>query len=205
MTTSVAHRQPPAVCARRFVVPEGLFVIRVALGLLLFAHGTQKLFGWFGGYGVDATGGFFESLGHRPGRRMATLAGLSEAGGGALLVLGLLTPLAAAMAMGVMVVAAVSAHAQNGLWNSDGGYELPLTNGLVAAGLAFTGAGNWSLDHALGWGLSGWGWGLLAVVVAMLASTVQLARRSSAVDGTAAADDAYPAEVTSTEDTRVTG
>ncbi len=81
-------------------MPEGLFIIRAAIGLLLFAHGTQKLFGWFGGYGLDGTGGFFESVGHRPGRRMAMIAGGTEAVGGLFLVIGLLTPWAAAMVIG---------------------------------------------------------------------------------------------------------
>src|SRR3954471_1606545 len=95
---------------------EGLLIIRVTLGLLLFAHGTQKLFGWYGGHGLDGTGGFFESVGHRPGRMMATVAGLSEAGGGMLLALGLLTPLGSAMIIGTMIVAAASVHAPHGLW-----------------------------------------------------------------------------------------
>src|SRR4051794_23849970 len=129
---------------------EGLFIIRVAVGILLFAHGTQKLFGWYGGHGLDGTGGFFESVGHKPGRMMATVAGLSESGGGLLLVLGLLTPLGAAMVIGTMIVASVSVHAPNGLWATNGGYELPLINALVAAGLAFTGAGSWSIDDAAG-------------------------------------------------------
>src|SRR3954470_1038401 len=137
-------------------MPEGLFIIRIVLGGLLFAHGTQKLFGWFGGYGLDGTGGFFEQVGHRPGRTMAALAGLSEAGGATLLVLGLLTPLGAAMVIGVMVVASVSVHGDKGLWATNGGYELPLTNAVIAGSLAFTGAGSFSLDNALGLGLSGW-------------------------------------------------
>src|SRR5436305_5609994 len=111
---------------------EGLFIIRALLGLLLFAHGTQKLFGWFGGHGLDGTGGFFEQIGHRPGRAMATLAGLSEVTGGLLLVLGFLTPLGAAIVIGVMLSAALSVHLPQGLWASNGGYELPLAYGAAA-------------------------------------------------------------------------
>ena len=74
----------------------GLLVIRVVVGLLFVGHGTQKLFGWFGGHGLKGTAGFFDSLGMRPGKHQAFLAGLAEAGGGALLALGLLTPLASA-------------------------------------------------------------------------------------------------------------
>lgn len=170
---------------------EGLFIIRALLGLLLFAHGTQKLFGWFDGHGLDGTGGFFENVGHRPGRMMAAAAGASEAGGGLLLFFGLLTPLGAAMVIGVMVVAAVSVHGDNGLWATNGGYELPLTNAVVAAGLGFTGAGSFSLDHAFGLGLSGWLWGFAATIVGLIGASVQLARRNRAITAT---EDAYPSE-----------
>ena len=170
---------------------EGLFFLRLFLGVLLFAHGTQKLFGWFGGHGLDGTGGFFEQVGHRPGRRMAALAGLSEAGGGALLVLGLLMPLASAIVIGVMVTAAVSVHGEKGLWATNGGYELPLTNAVIAGSLAFTGAGSFSVDHAIGLGLSGWAWGIAAVAVGLIGAGIQLARRESNVE--AAQDEAYPA------------
>jgi putative oxidoreductase len=174
-------------------MPEGLFIIRLALGAFLFAHGTQKLFGWYGGYGLDGTGGFFESVGHRPGRQMAMVAGLSEAVGAGLLVLGLFTPLASAMIIGTMIVACVSVHAKNGPWATNGGYELPLTNAVVAAGLAFTGAGAWSLDSAFGipW-TRGWGVGLLAVCVAGIAAGIVLSRRQTVAAGDG---EAYPAEV----------
>ena len=120
---------------------------------------------------------------------------MSEAGGGLLLALGLLTPLGAAMVMGTMLVASISVHAPQGLWASDGGYELPLTYGVVAMGLAFTGAGSWSVDHALGvpW-TRGWGSGLLAIVLALAVSGVVLARRNTIL---AQADEpAYPEETT---------
>jgi putative oxidoreductase len=174
-------------------MPEGLFVIRLALGVLLIGHGTQKLFGWYGGHGLDGTGGFFETLGFRPGRPMAAVAGGSEAGGGLLLVLGFLTPLGAAMVMGTMIVAASSVHGENGLWATNGGYELPLTNALVAAGLAFTGAGSWSVDHAAGipW-TRGWGAGLLACAIAAGAAGAVSTRRTSMLE--AAGEDAYPTE-----------
>jgi putative oxidoreductase len=177
-------------------MPEGLLIIRLVLGLLLFAHGSQKLFGWFGGYGLDGTGGFFESVGHRPGRHMAMLAGICEAGGGLLLVLGLLTPLAAAVVIGTMIVAAVSVHAKQGLWATNGGYELPLTNALVATGLAFTGAGSWSLDNAfdIPW-TRGAGAGIWAVALAAAAAGISLARRGKQLRESAEAD-AYPTEAT---------
>jgi putative oxidoreductase len=169
---------------------EGLFIIRASLGLLLFAHGAQKLFGWWGGHGLEATGGFFHQLGHRPGRQMAALAGASEAGGGALLFLGLLTPFGAAAVIGTMAVAAISVHKDNGLWATNGGYELPFLYALIAAGLAFTGPGSFSIDNGLGLNLAGWGWGLLALVLGGVGAAVQLSRRSRAL---AASDgDAYP-------------
>src|SRR3954466_9755249 len=160
-------------------MPEGLFIIRAVIGGLLFAHGAQKLFGWYGGYGLDGTGGFFESVGHRPGRTMAMIAGLSEAGGGLLLVMGLFTPLGSAMIIGTMIVAAISVHKDNGLWSTNGGYELPLINAAVAAGPAFTGAGQWSLSSALDppW-TRGFGAGLVALCLAGIAAGVVLARRN---------------------------
>src|SRR5207253_2809226 len=96
----------------------GLLILRVVVGALLVGHGTQKLFGWFGGYGLEGTGGFFHSLGFRPGRAMAAVAGLSEAGGGLLLALGLLTPLAGAAIVGTLLVAA-SVHVEKGLWGTN--------------------------------------------------------------------------------------
>src|SRR3954447_15613856 len=172
---------------------EGLFIIRLLIGALLVAHGTQKLFGWYGGHGLAGTGGFFEQLGHRPGRQMAMMAGLSEAGGGLLLVLGLLTPLAAAMILGTMIVASRSVHAPNGLWATNGGYELPMTYGIVAIALAFTGAGGWSIDDAanIPW-TSGWGPGLAASVLALVTSGIVMARRGRVVGGQT--EDAYPDE-----------
>ena len=175
-------------------MPEGLFIIRAIIGGLLFAHGTQKLFGWYGGYGLDGTGGFFESVGHKPGRTMAMVAGISEAGGGLLLILGLLTPIGSAAIIGTMIVAMVSVHKDNGLWATNGGYELPLINATVAAGLAFTGAGSWSLDSAFNtpWN-RGWGVGLLAVCIAFLAAGAVLARRNTVLTGEATSTtDAYP-------------
>jgi putative oxidoreductase len=169
---------------------EGLFVIRAVLGLLLFAHGCQKLFGWWGGHGPDGTGGFFEQVGHRPGRQMAALAGASEAGGGALLFLGLLMPLGAAAVIGVMIVASVSVHGRNGLWVTNGGYELPMFYAVTAAGLAFTGPGGFSIDNGLGLHLGGWAWGLAAVVLGGVGAAAQLSRRKRALASAEAP--AYP-------------
>ena len=128
----------------------GLVLVRVVPGALLFGHGTQKLFGWFGGRGLAATGTGFASNGYRPGATFAFLAGFGEAGGGLLLALGLLTPLGCAAIIGVMLNAIVSVHWPKGIWATNGGFEYPLTLAFVAAGIAFTGPGEFSVDHALG-------------------------------------------------------
>jgi putative oxidoreductase len=127
----------------------GLLLLRLGAGGVLAAHGTQKLFGWFGGHGIEGTGQFMESVGYRPGKASATAAGLAETGGGALLALGLATPAAGAAAAGAMTGAA-AVHTPNGFFNQGGGYEYAATLGLAATGLAITGPGRLSLDHALG-------------------------------------------------------
>ncbi|WNZ12115.1 DoxX family protein [Streptomyces sp. 11x1] len=126
----------------------GLLLLRLSTGGVLAAHGTQKLFGWFGGHGIEGTGAFMESVGYAPGKASATAAGLAETGGGALLALGLATPAAGAAAAGAMGGAA-AIHTPNGFFNTEGGYEYAATLGLAAAGLAVAGPGRLSLDHAL--------------------------------------------------------
>ena len=128
----------------------GLLVLRVVVGLLFVGHGAQKLFGAFGGGGLAGTAAFFESIGLRPGHLHARAAGAAELTAGALLVLGLLTPIAAAMIMGVMVVAIVTVHGSNGPWVTEKGYEYNLVLIATAFALAAVGPGQWSLDHALG-------------------------------------------------------
>jgi len=154
----------------------GLLIVRIVFGVLLIGHGTQKLFGWFGGYGLEGTGGFFHSLGFRPGRAMAAVAGLSEAGGGLLLALGLLTPLAGAAIVGTLLVAA-SVHVEKGLWGTNGGYELALVYGVLAAAVAVSGPGSASLDRAFGledsWSV---GLGLVAIAAGLLSGTAVIAR-----------------------------
>ncbi|MFF4626429.1 DoxX family protein [Streptomyces griseorubiginosus] len=127
----------------------GLLLLRLGTGGVLAAHGAQKLLGWFGGGGIEGTGQFMESVEYAPGRASATAAGLAEAGGGTLLALGLATPAAGAAAAGAMAGAS-AVHAPNGFFNTGGGYEYAATLGLTAAGLAVTGPGRLSLDHALG-------------------------------------------------------
>ena len=126
----------------------GLFIIRVVVGLLMAAHGTQKLLGWFGGKGLAPTAAWFGSIGFHPGRTMAVIASATEIGAGLLFAIGLLTPLAAAGITGTLVVAMYT-HRDHGLWNANGGFELALLYTAVAVGVALTGAGRYSLDHAL--------------------------------------------------------
>src|SRR5215831_15810055 len=124
----------------------GLLILRVAVGLTLAAHGAQKLFGMFGGYGIAGTGGFFASLGFRPGKVMAVMAGLGEAIGGLAFALGLLTPFASALIIAVMTVAIWSVHMEKGFFNSNGGFEYPMVLSAVASSVAFTGPGPLSMD-----------------------------------------------------------
>lgn len=158
----------------------GLLLLRSVIGLTLAAHGAQKLFGWFGGYGLDGTGGFMESLGFRPGRRHAFMAGAVETGGGLLLALGLLTPFAAAAVVAVMLVAAITVHVKAGFFVTGGGYEYNLVLAAAALAIAFTGPGALSLDAALGVSLSGALWGAGALVAGLAGGAMQLAGRAHA-------------------------
>ena len=146
----------------------GRLLLRLTVGGFFVGHGTQKLFGWFGGNGLDATAQGFEQLGLRPGRRNAIAAGSAEAGGGALLATGLATPLAASVLTATMMTAIKTVHAKNGPWLSNGGYEYNVV--LIAAALALVevGPGGLSLDAALGRERSGSGWTLLALTAGTL-------------------------------------
>lgn len=125
-------------------------MVRVITGLLLIPHGAQKLFGWFGGYGLTATGQFFEtSLGMSPGILFAGAAGLVEFLGGIALVLGLLTR-PAAIGVAVLMVVAMSVHIPNGFFWTNGGIEFPLMWAILALAIALRGGGAYSLDARLG-------------------------------------------------------
>jgi putative oxidoreductase len=155
----------------------GLLLLRLVVGLTLASHGTQKLFGWFGGYGLSGTGGLMESLGFVPGRRAAFFAGLAETLGGLLLALGLATPLAAAIVIGVMGVAVATVHISKGFFATGGGYEYNLVLATAALSLAFIGAGAYSLDAVLGLSRNGLGWGLGALALGLVGAALQLASR----------------------------
>lgn len=133
-------------------VATGLLVARVTLGLLMAAHGSQKLFGWFGGHGLAGTSGMFESLGFRPGKLFATVAAGTEVASGVLVALGLFGPIGPALMLSVMIVAAVTVHLPNGLFAAKNGIEVPLLYAVGAAALALTGPGAYSLDAVLGLG-----------------------------------------------------
>jgi putative oxidoreductase len=128
------------------VMALGLLIIRLIVGLTLAAHGTQKVFGWFGGYGPKGTGGFFESIGIKPGVFMAVLAGLAEIAGGLLFAAGLWTFVGAALIILTMLVAIVKVHGKNGYWASSNGFEYNLILFAIALGVALIGAGDYSFD-----------------------------------------------------------
>src|SRR4051795_9793525 len=151
----------------------GRTALRFVIGPLFVGHGTQKLFGWFGGHGLDGTGGFFESLGLKPGKRNAIAAGVAEAGGGALLASGVALPLAGAAITGTMTTAIRHVHGSKGPWTTDGGWEYNAI--LIGATLAVV------EDYCgLGWAL---GAGAAGVAGSIAAS--QLAAR----EGEQAADE----------------
>ena len=159
----------------------GRLVLRLTVGGLFVGHGMQKLLGWFGGPGLDATAENFHKMGMRPGRRNALAASLGETAGGAALALGLATPIAAGTLTATMLTAINRVHFKNGPWNANGGYEFNLTLIAAVIALAETGPGEPSLDHALGQERCGSGWALAALALggAGAAGAHLLARREA--------------------------
>ena len=151
------------------------FLARVTIGLLFIGHGTQKLFGWFGGGGLDGTAAFLEQLGLRPGRRNALAAGAAEAGGGLLFALGAATPVAAAAISSSMITAIKTVHWEKGVWTSSGGYEYNLVLLLAVFGLTENGPGEWSVDGAFGRPRWGTPWAVAALAAGALGSAAALA------------------------------
>jgi putative oxidoreductase len=160
----------------------GRMLLRVVVGGLFVGHGTQKLFGWFGGAGLSGTAKSMREAGLQPSRANAVAAGCAETGGGALLLLGLETPLAAASLSSVMLTAIRAVHLEKGPWSSEGGYEYPLA--LVATLFALTesGPGAVSLDARRGRQRRGLGWAVAQLGAAALGSHAVIAagRRQSA-------------------------
>jgi putative oxidoreductase len=161
-------------------VKIGMLVLRLVVGLLFFGHGMQKLGGWFGGGGIEGTAQGFEGMGLKPGRDNAVAAGVSEAGGGALLAAGLATPLAATMIIGAMGSAVWHVHKANGPWVTKGGWEYNAVLTAAALAIAAEGPGDLSLDHALGTERSGVGVAL-AALGAGLAGSAGVAARARAL------------------------
>ena len=123
--------------------------LRVGAGTIFAAHGAQKLFGWFGGYGLEGTAGWMTSIGLEPGLLMAAMAGSAEFFGGLLLIIGLLVRPAALTLAITMLVAIVTVHLQNGLFMANNGYEFGLALLAISVALVFRGAGSLSADHLL--------------------------------------------------------
>ena len=143
----------------------GRLLLRLTVGGFFFGHGTQKLFGWFGGHGLEPTGQFFESLGMRPGRRNALAAGVAESAGGAGILAGFATPLAAGALTSVMLTAINRVHLKNGPWVSNGGYEYNVVLIAAVLALAETGPGPLSVD---GDRFNGSRWATLALLLGAL-------------------------------------
>jgi putative oxidoreductase len=155
----------------------GLTIFRVILGLLIIGHGTQKAFGWFNGPGLSAIAKAFHGWGFVPGRLMGAVAATCEIGAGILIVAGLATPLAAAAVIGTMAVA-TAPNFRNGFWATKGGIELAFLYAVFGVVLAFTGPGQFSVDHLIGTP-SGVGAGLFSVLLGSLAAAVILWSRAS--------------------------
>lgn len=155
-----------------------LLLLRTVTGGLLAGHGAQKLFGSFGGPGIEGTAGFVESLGMKPGRPWAAAAGLSELGGGTLTALGLLNPLGSLGVLGAMSVAAFKVHGVRPIWAESGGAELPVTNAAIVTAIALAGPGRYSLDRALGLRAPRW----MVVLAFLLGAIVAASSLSSEPD-----------------------
>ena len=145
-------------------------VVRLGQGSLMAGHGAQKLFGSFGGHGIEGTSGLMEMLGLRPGRPWAYLAGLSEFGGGVLTAAGLLNPLGPIGVIASMSMATTKAHWGKPIWVTEGGAELPVVNTVISGALLLSGPGKYSLDRALGIRLPAWvaPLGLVVIILTVL-------------------------------------
>jgi putative oxidoreductase len=154
----------------------GRTIVRGVIGPLFAGHGTQKLFGWLGGHGLEGTSGFFENLGLRPGKRHATAAGVAEAGGGLLLTLGAFTPLATTAISATMITAMRKVHLQKGPWVTNGGYEYNLVLIAAMVALAESGPGRPSVDAKWFPSLKGTGWALASLGAAAAGSYIATER-----------------------------
>ncbi len=171
---------------------SGLLILRLVLGLAFVGHGSQKLFGWFGGGGLKGTTGMMTRIGLRAPALWAVLAALAEFGGGLLLALGLLNPLGSLGIIAAMLVAISQVHWAKGFWNSKGGFEFPLINLAAALALALTGPGAYSLDAVMGIHLPQPATlliGLALVILAVLFEQSGLARQRAMIPQTGKRDE----------------
>jgi putative oxidoreductase len=163
----------------------GLLIVRLALGLAIAAHGAQKLFGWYGGYGLAGTGGFFENMvGFRPGKLFAAAAGSSEFLGGLLIAAGLFGGVGPMLVLSTMLVAILTVHLKNGFFATGNGIEVPFIYATATVAIAFAGYGSLSLDTLFGitalstpaavWGLLG-----LGVIGALATKAMQRAPQAA--------------------------
>src|SRR5437660_1748037 len=159
----------------------GLLLIRVGVGATVAAHGAQKLFGWFGGGGLEGTASMFEKGGFNPAKQHAMAAGLTEAGAGTLLALGLATPAAGAALAGNMAVAG-ELHKPAGFFVTKGGFEYPMMLGITGAGLSLSGAGEFSVDRLLGFRLARRWMAPMGLAVAALSAMVITRRRHAQLE-----------------------
>src|SRR3954468_14970383 len=159
----------------------GRLIFRITVGALFAGHGTQKLFGWFGGPGVDGASKMMEKLELHPPRRNAMAAGAVEATGGALLALGALTPAAGALITSTMVTAIRKVHGVNGPWIQQQGYEYNLVLIAAMAALVEAGPGSPSVDRALGIEAKGTGWALVSIAAGAAGSAlvIEAGRRTA--------------------------
>jgi putative oxidoreductase len=177
----------------------GLLVLRTGTGAVLMAHGTQKLFGWFGGGGLEGTAQGMEAMGFHPPRESAMAAGIAEAGGGLLLALGLATPAAGAAVTGNMA-GAVSVHAPAGFFAQSGGFEYPAFLGFTAAAIGLMGPGRYSLDHVTRHRFDGpWVLGA-AFAASALAAAAVVGKRAKGQIGADVDDSAREQEADALED-----
>jgi putative oxidoreductase len=152
----------------------GRLIARIAVGGLFVGHGTQKLFGWFGGPGVEGASRMMDSLELRPARRNALAAGTAETTGGILLALGALTPLAGSLITSTMITAIRKVHGPNGPWIQQKGYEYNLALITLMAALVDCGPGSPSVDRALSIEATGNAWTLASLAVGAAGSTLAI-------------------------------
>ena len=160
----------------------GRLIARLILGGLFFGHGSQKAFGWFGGPGIEGTEKMMDNLDMHPPKQQAQLAAWAETAGGAMLALGFLTPLSAALLTGSMVTAIRKVHLPNGLWNMNQGYEYNLALIAALAALIDGGPGKASIDGALGIDSTGPAWTVASLAAGAAGSTLAIGLGSRAAE-----------------------